>query len=529
MDRAALDAAIEMSLPHGGYVPRGRLAEDGPLPRKYQMTETASPEYAVRTEMNVLAADATLILHRGPLTGGTKYTAALCHRHKKPNCVINLEYALAQAAVAEAGGFIALVKPKVLNVAGPRESVCRGIYQEAKMILMRVFELIKKNSLKAAVTLVLLSAFMPSVVEAGSSCFDSPANDAGAFLDLPPGYRYSVLLESGQRMADGRSFPFRPDLNVYVPLPGNRGLLIVSHELAADFRKEWGPGALTKHYLIDGNIKESRLLAEGMRNNCSGSLTPWGTVLTNEEFPREPYENYPDEGYVWEVDYVTGEKWRRDGLGRFSHESSVVAPDGFVYMTEDFSEGLLYRFVPKNKGDLSAGRLEVYRRDQKNWVAVDDVYHARAEGAVRGGTPFNRLEGLALSPGGRFLYISETGEKDPKKKDPYGRIYKMSLKDFSLSVFFEGSGSTMSNPDNIVFDQRGSLWTLEDQFSANIKKHGGNEVWVIRPNGQPCLFGRFRDDSCEATGPEFTPDGKSLFLNIQCDNQPDKTIKITGF
>jgi predicted Rossmann-fold nucleotide-binding protein len=68
VDRAALDAAIKLTIPYGGWIPRGRLTEDGPLPPKYQLKETGSTRYADRTEKNVLEADATLIISRGPLT-----------------------------------------------------------------------------------------------------------------------------------------------------------------------------------------------------------------------------------------------------------------------------------------------------------------------------------------------------------------------------------------------------------------------------------------------------------------------------
>ena len=71
VDRAALDAALELGIAHGGWCPRGRLAEDGPIADRYGLRETASSDYAVRTEQNVVDSDATLILHRGPLTGGT--------------------------------------------------------------------------------------------------------------------------------------------------------------------------------------------------------------------------------------------------------------------------------------------------------------------------------------------------------------------------------------------------------------------------------------------------------------------------
>ena len=84
VDRGALDAAIALGVPHGGWCPHGRLAEDGIIPARYQLRQTDSPEYHVRTEKNVQDSDATLILYRGEMKGGTKLTWQLAERHAKP-------------------------------------------------------------------------------------------------------------------------------------------------------------------------------------------------------------------------------------------------------------------------------------------------------------------------------------------------------------------------------------------------------------------------------------------------------------
>lgn len=74
VDRAALDVAMQLSIEHGGWCPRGRLAEDGTIPSRYDLRETRSAKYHVRTERNVVDSDATLILYRKSLTGGTLLT-----------------------------------------------------------------------------------------------------------------------------------------------------------------------------------------------------------------------------------------------------------------------------------------------------------------------------------------------------------------------------------------------------------------------------------------------------------------------
>lgn len=135
VDRAALDAALEAGLELGGYVPKGRLAEDGPLPPRYPMTECDSAEPAVRTELNVLHSDATLILNRGPMAGGTALTAALCRKHRKPVLVVDADAERAEETVR---AFLKERSPTVLNVAGPRESKSPGIYAVARGLLRRV-------------------------------------------------------------------------------------------------------------------------------------------------------------------------------------------------------------------------------------------------------------------------------------------------------------------------------------------------------------------------------------------------------
>ena len=92
MDRAALDVALELGFPCGGWCPSGRLAEDGPLQEIYPLKETPSKAYAQRTEWNVRDSDGTLVLHRGSLSGGTALTVELTKENNKPCLVIDLTH-----------------------------------------------------------------------------------------------------------------------------------------------------------------------------------------------------------------------------------------------------------------------------------------------------------------------------------------------------------------------------------------------------------------------------------------------------
>ena len=84
VDRAALDAAIFLNIPHGGWCPRGRRAEDGAIPAVYQLKETTERNYAVRTEKNVVDSDGTLILFLKQISGGTELTEKLTKKHRRP-------------------------------------------------------------------------------------------------------------------------------------------------------------------------------------------------------------------------------------------------------------------------------------------------------------------------------------------------------------------------------------------------------------------------------------------------------------
>jgi hypothetical protein len=136
-DRAALDAALAVGLPVGGWCPLGRRAEDGEIPARYPLLETASPQYPVRTRMNVHDADATLIVTLGVLDSGSRLTARIARRAGKPCLVVQLD---AADALERARAWLEEVKPQVLNVAGPRGSKQPGIYGRTYAFVSRLLK-----------------------------------------------------------------------------------------------------------------------------------------------------------------------------------------------------------------------------------------------------------------------------------------------------------------------------------------------------------------------------------------------------
>jgi hypothetical protein len=137
VDRAALDVALELGVPCGGWCPRGRRAEDGHIPDRYPLTETPSDDSAQRTEWNVRDADATLVLTFGPPAGGTRLTVEVCRSQRKPFLVLDLADAAERVALVEtARSWLRQVQADTLNVAGPRASEADGAYDAARGFLL---------------------------------------------------------------------------------------------------------------------------------------------------------------------------------------------------------------------------------------------------------------------------------------------------------------------------------------------------------------------------------------------------------
>ncbi len=129
VDQAALEVAIKLNIPHGGWCPKGRLAENGTIPSKYSLIETESSDYSVRTKLNIRDSNGTLILvlkNPKEITGGTILTIQEAKEKKKPHLIIDLSKS---PDVELIGQWIRENNIKVLNIAGPRESQSPGINQ----------------------------------------------------------------------------------------------------------------------------------------------------------------------------------------------------------------------------------------------------------------------------------------------------------------------------------------------------------------------------------------------------------------
>jgi len=307
-------------------------------------------------------------------------------------------------------------------------------------------------------------------------------------LRLPADFSYKIVAETGFPLTGGaRPFarPNFPDLNVAFPQSDNTVVLSTSHEVPAEFPllvpapgEEYDRvtgGAITSlHLREDLTVLGGAYNAGGMLANCSGSGTPWGTVLTGEEATNTFEKAH---GYVWEVDVKNNSKTKIPGMGRFDHETAVVhAATGTVYLTQDAGTGYLYRYLPNNTsqtyGALAAGggTLQVFMAATRpanpgdtvtgSWAAIGDP---EVISVPVGALAFNRLEGGAFDPfdANRF-YFTETA--DPTHK---GAVWRLNVTTNSLERWVGSSSSTaMCMPDNLAFDCAGNVFLTEDRSDA---------------------------------------------------------------
>ena len=140
-NRAALDVAIKLGIPHGGWIPKGRKTESGGLPEKYLLQETGTPSYPERTEQNVFDSEGTLIFSHGKLTGGSALTLKLAKKHERPWLHVDFDRLNTFDAAHLINSWIVRHGIRVLNVAGPPASRDPVIYQATAKVLETAFRL----------------------------------------------------------------------------------------------------------------------------------------------------------------------------------------------------------------------------------------------------------------------------------------------------------------------------------------------------------------------------------------------------
>jgi len=366
---------------------------------------------------------------------------------------------------------------------------------------------------------------------------------------IPNTHKFQKIIKTGEVLSGGSLMPERSDFTGYLPISNSStdGYLGVNSEST--------PGGVT---VLDINFDASSKLwnlnasekinfnqVGGTARNCSGTITPWGTMLTSEEaYDQQDINNdgYKDNGWIVEVDLVSktviDKRW---ALGFFPHEGVVIhSNERTVYQGVDSGpNGFLYKFVADTPQDLNSGDLYVYvgpKNGTGTWAKINnDTQQERnttlAQSQQQGGAIFNGIEDVEIGPDGR-VYFADKGD---------GLIYRFYDSDpllensvINIETFVGGhdyqishdNGSTIVpwgiGNDNLAFDNEGNLWVLQDGDN--------NYIWVVDSNHTQSipkvrLFG-IAPFGGEPTGITFTPDFKFLFMSIQHPNTNNTLVSV---
>ena len=401
-------------------------------------------------------------------------------------------------------------------------------------------------------------------------------NTGEVVLALPAGFAYNVLGRQGTRMTDGNLTPTKHDgmgtflvdskvrlvRNHEVPNTQARPLTsILQDEHAYDTSAGGGVTTLTVDP-VTRELTASHISLAGTHTNCAGGITPWGSWLSCEETTLGSALGKDDKGKVIggfekEHGYIFEVPAARDApvmpvplkaMGRFVHEAIAVDPaTGVIYETEDRTSAGFYRFLPTTPGQLAeGGQLQMLmiagkpgydtRKTQTVgeplacvWIDIDDPDPAAAgtnslavyeSGKAKGGATFARLEGCWWGNG--YVYLNATTGGDKTLGQVWRYQPKGSEKGELVLLFESKSKDVLWNPDNLCVTPRGGLVLCEDTYGEDCYLRGltpKGEIFSFAHNVLPGY-----EDS-EFAGACFSPDGQTLFVNMQL---PGLTLAIWG-
>jgi uncharacterized protein len=434
-------------------------------------------------------------------------------------------------------------------------------------------------SLARGSTTGLLDALIRSDDSIG---FGALIRDPKGILDLPAGFSYSIFSKIGEAMDDGLRVPGKHDAMGAFPfinddgsIDPDRTIIIRNHEIE-DAHKTTGPfkakgslnlidrskiydqghgrpsrgGTSTLIYNTKAQALEQHWLSlAGTERNCAGGITPRNSWLTCEETSTVKGERFEqDHGFVFEVPATTtpslAEPKPIKAMGRFVHEACCTDPrTGIVYMTEDRHDGIIYRYVPNDPDDLHAGgklealsiadqpsfdtrnwdkqSVQVGQRLAVKWIPLDDIQSPkddlRYRGFDDGAARFARGEGMWWGNDSAYFAATTGGQ------GYHGQLWRLlpdpEGTDDQLELFIEPKDpSVLEHADNITFSPWGDIIACEDE---NKPPH----LVGVTMEGQLYRIARNATSNSEFAGAVFSPDGSTLFVNIQ---NPGWTLAIVG-
>jgi len=398
-------------------------------------------------------------------------------------------------------------------------------------------------------------------------------NTGETYLSLPKGFEYNVLGKVKTQMSDGRPTPAAHD-GQWTFRVKNELRIVRNHEVSGgSVPKEQAGIGSRNHYdetcgggtttlVIDpktNTLIRDFVSLSGTLINCAGGPTPWGSWITCEETTLGPSVRtrasdgrktggYPKpHGYCFEVPASANSEVvpvPLKAMGRFTHEAVAVdRRTGIVYLTEDYNPSGFYRFIPKrNKRLADGGVLQMLAVEGKPefdtrtgqitggslasiWVTIDEPDPAAADidpsavykqGKAKGGAAFARLEGCEIDRSGRVYFTATSGGEN---KGGQIWMYDPAGKDAGrLTLVFESPDQRVLHmPDNICLMPKSELlFICEDSDYAG--QNSINHIRVLTPEGKIADFARniSKDFSrSEFCGSTFSPDGKTLFVNLQ--------------